>query len=82
VNVLSPLSLNSPLRSSLTNHTIICYSDLAGDKEEEGGDGERKGPFTNTDVKLFHMITALLTAFYDNEELLQLDVASFFLLAM
>lgn len=59
-----PPSLNSPLRLSHTNRTIICYLD--SDKEEEnkkerGGrieEGERKGAFTNTDVQLFHLSAA------------------------
>lgn len=85
---VAPPSFNSPLRLSHTNRTIICYSDSPGDKEEEGEqeregrdggwEGERKRPFTNTDVKVFHMITAPLNDFHDSMATYSLDAASLF----
>ena len=58
-----PLSLNSPLRRSHTNRTIICYFDSPGDKEEEreqegggggrGGAGERKRSIHKSGCKAF-----------------------------
>lgn len=53
---MCPPALNSPLRPSHTNHTIIC--DLDSENEEEnkkeregrGEEGGRKGAFINADV--------------------------------
>lgn len=72
-----PLSLNSPLRRSHTNRTIICYFDSPGDKEEEreqeggggGGRGRGKEEKEHSQIRMQsfsismprHIISALFT---------------------